>query len=308
MTTSTNQFMQVAKSTFISNTTSCAATLYSPSALKRDSLPAILMIHGWGGIQNALTGNFYKQFVQAGFAVMSFDYGGWGESEGQPRNEINPWQRLRDAENALKHLKRQANIDTTRIILWGTSFGGGHVVDLAAKHPELLGAIAQVPMLDGMAAAKSVPFSQLLRLGAYAFADSLRAKGPIYIPVVGPLGGLSTMDRDGAYEALMRGIQEAGLDYDNRVTARSVLTMGFYRPFKNLKKIRIPMLLIGAKNDTVAPFVEQKIRQQGNPLISIRHIDANHFEPYFEPALTQNLAFQLEFLESLNSRKANTAQ
>jgi len=80
--------------------------------------------------------------------------------------------------------------------------------------------------------------------------------------------------------------------------------MGFYRPFKRLKQIRIPTLLVGADNDTVAPFVEHKIREQNNPLISIRRIiNANHFEPYFEPALTQNLAFQLEFLESLMSNQ-----
>lgn len=304
MNTITHPTIQTTPSTFLSDNICCAATLHTPIESQQDLLPAILMVHGWGGIQDALTKDFTQHFLQAGFAVMSFDYAGWGKSEGQPRNEINPWQRLRDAENALAHLKRQPQIDKTRIVLWGTSFGGGHVVDLAAKHSELMGAIAQVPMLDGMASVKSIPLPHLLRLGAYAFADLIRFGNPVYIPVVGPIGKLSTMDRDGANDAMQRGIQEAQLDYDNRVTARSVLTMGLYQPFKRLKKIRIPTLLVAADNDTVAPFIEKKIRNLGNSFITTRHLNANHFEPYFEPTLTLNLGYQLEFLESLLSKNS----
>ncbi len=198
------------------------------------------MVHGWGGVQDALTVPFYAPFNQAGFAVMTFDYAGWGKSEGTPRNVINPWHRERDVENALEHLRTQPQVDASRVVLWGTSFGGGHVVRVAARHPELLGAIAQVPMLDGMAAVKAVPLTRLIRSGFTALMDLLRGKNPVYLPVVAPLGQWSSMDRDGAAEAMQKGMQaliarggpEAGY-YDNRVAARSLLTMGLYRPFKS---------------------------------------------------------------------------
>jgi len=267
------------------------------------------MVHGWGGIQDALTIPFYAPFTEAGFAVMTFDYPGWGKSEGEPRNVINPWQRERDIENALAHLRAQPGIDASRIVLWGTSFGGGHVVRLAAQHPELLGAIAQVPMLDGMAAVKAVPLPRLLRFGLTALADLLRGKKPIYLPVVAAEGEWASMDRDGAAEAMRKGLQalverggpEAG-QYDNRVAARSLLTMGLYRPFKCLKNVSVPMLIVGATRDTVAPFVEGRIRALKNSNIQIETLDANHFDPYFEPALSRNLGFQLGFLKSLLSQ------
>jgi len=295
---------RTSSSHFLSNDTRCAATLHLPEG--PGPFPAILMVHGWGGVQDALTVPFYAPFNQAGFAVMSFDYAGWGKSEGAPRNVINPWHRERDIESALEHLRTQPGIDARRIVLWGTSFGGGHVVKIAARHPELMGAIAQVPMLDGMAAVKAVPPTRLLRFGLSALNDLRRGKDPVYLPVVAPEGEWASMDRDGAAEAMRKGMQalverggpEAG-EYDNRVAARSLLTMGLYRPFKALKEVSIPMLIVGATRDSVAPFVEGRIRALKNPHINIETLDANHFDPYFEPALSRNLGFQLDFLKSL---------
>lgn len=283
----------------------CAATLHLPEGA--GPFPAILMVHGWGGVQDALTLPFYGPFNRAGFAVMTFDYSGWAKSEGFPRNAINPWQREREVEAAMEHLRSLPGIDPNRIVLWGTSFGGGHVVRTAAKHPELLGAITQVPMLDGRAAVKAVPPLRMLRFGLYALADLVRGRrNPVYVPVVAPQGDWASMDRDGAGEAMQRALQallEAGgpeaAVYDNRVAARSLLTMGLYRPFKSLKQVRIPLLVVGATRDTVAPFVEGKIRALDNPNIKIEKIDANHFDPYFEPALSKNLGHQLAFLSAL---------
>lgn len=150
----------------------------------------------------------------------------------------------------------------------------------------------------------AVPLLRQLRFGLYAFADLLKPGKPIYIPVVAPPGEFASMDRDGANEALVRGMAQAKHAYDNRVAARSVLTMGFDRPFKRLKDIRVRTPIIGGKRDTVAPFIEKKVRQLGGSLLEVQSLDANHFDPYFEPSLSINLGYQLAFLKSLVSSKA----
>ena len=289
---------------FYSQGTWCGATLHLPAKTSTAKLPAILMVHGWGGIQNALTVPFYEEFTRAGFAVMTFDFRGWGESAGLPRNTINPWQRVRDADAALAHIKSQPAIDPARILLWGTSFGGGHVVELAAEHPELAGAIAQVPMLDGMAAVKANPLARLLRFGLYALADSLKPGGPIYLPVVAKPGAFASMDRDDADKALELGMANVGRQYDNRVTSSSLMTMGLYRPFRRLRDIRIPTLLVGASRDSVAPFEESAIRKIANQYLSLETLDANHFEPYFEPVFSTLISKELSFLKSLGLAKS----
>ncbi|XID74346.1 alpha/beta hydrolase [Alkanindiges sp. WGS2144] len=288
------------KSTFLVDGITCAATLHTPLGADKKQYPAILMLGGWGSIQQALTLPYINQFVQAGFAVMEFDYPGWGLSGGWPRQDINPWKRVKAANAALAHLKGQAQVDAHAIYLWGTSFGGGHVVDLASQHPDLQGAIIQVPMLDGLATVRAVPFTKLAKFISLGFIDLMKPGSPIHIRTLSEAGEFGSMDRDKAWEALQTALKaHDGKKYDNRVTARSLLTVSFYRPWKKLKDIKIPMLIIGATRDTVAPFVPEKIKSAGNPLLQVIEMDADHFDPYFEPYFPKTVGYQLSFLKQL---------
>jgi fermentation-respiration switch protein FrsA (DUF1100 family) len=290
--------LRTIKSTFQAEGALCAATLYVPQdADPNQALPAILMLGGWGSIQRAMTSSYTHSFVEAGFAVMEFDYPGWGDSGGFPRQDINPWRRTRVADTALAHLKAQPMVAANRITLWGTSFGGGHVVDLASQHPELKGAVIQVPMLDGLAATLATPPLRMMKMSTLGLIDLLKPGTPICVPTLSREGQFGTMDRDGAWEAMELAMAAwKGYGYDNRVTARSLYTMPLYRPWRRLKDVKIPMLMIGATGDTVAPFVSDKVHRVGNPHIQVIEIDANHFDPYFDPLFPEMLALQMKFL------------
>lgn len=289
--------MTTIKSTFTSAGVQCAATLRVPSDHQGLPLPAILMVHGWGGIQKGMTRHFYERFLELGYAVMTFDYPGWGDSAGLPRNCINPWQRVRDADAALAHLKSSPWVDAGSIVLWGSSFGGGHVVDLAAEHPDLLGVIAQIPVLDGLAAVRAQPPLRMLRFLALGCVDL--TFGPVYMPVLAPPGKFATFSSDGGFEALLQSEKEDMHVYDNRVAARSVFYVAFYRPIKRIKHIRVPTLLIGATDDAIAPFFEKKIQNANNPNVQTHMLKANHFTPYFKPTVDVNLGLQAPFLQML---------
>ena len=69
-----------------------------------------------------------------------------------------------------------------------------------------------------------------------------------------------------------------------------------YRPWLRLKDVKVPMLMIGATGDTVAPLVSDKVKRVGNPQVRVIEIDANQFAPYFDPLFPMVLAHQLKFL------------
>lgn len=65
-----------------------------------------------------------------GFSVFSYDYRGYGTSNGRP-NEENAYQ---DADAAYTYLTQQLKIPPEQIILYGRSVGGGSATELAARH------------------------------------------------------------------------------------------------------------------------------------------------------------------------------
>jgi abhydrolase domain-containing protein 17 len=74
---------------------------------------------------------FVRQLRDAGFAVLTFDYRGYGLSEGSPSEE----KVYKDIQAAYYHLVKNRNVPAERIILHGRSLGGAAAVDLAARYP-----------------------------------------------------------------------------------------------------------------------------------------------------------------------------
>jgi pimeloyl-ACP methyl ester carboxylesterase len=90
---------------------------------------AILFCHGNGGnISHRLP--VYEVLLETGAAVFTFDYRGYGQSEGRPSEEGT----YRDAEAALSWLE-QRGFPSTHVIAFGESLGGGIASELARRRP-----------------------------------------------------------------------------------------------------------------------------------------------------------------------------
>jgi uncharacterized protein len=137
--------------------------------------PAVLMAHGFAGVKAGGPEPFAERFCRERFTAVAFDYRHWGGSSGEPREVTSiPHQRE----------DYRPDIDAKRIFIWGTSFSGMHVVEIAATDVRLRGAIAQCPLVDGLAGTKNVPLARLLRLVSVGSLDklgSLVGRPPIYI-------------------------------------------------------------------------------------------------------------------------------
>ena len=106
--------------------------LYRPDDLGAGEKRAgILLCHGYTGVKDLYLPDNAASLVAQGYVVLTFDYKGWGESEG-PKNHLNPHGRVADAQAALSFLALQPEVDADRLGIYGTSYGGATVVWLAA--------------------------------------------------------------------------------------------------------------------------------------------------------------------------------
>lgn len=110
--------------------------------------PLIILCHGFCGIRNVLLPCFANAFTEAGFATITFDYRGFGESEGE-RGRLVPAMQIEDIISVINWAEKQACIDNQRIGLWGTSLGGCHVFSAAAQDQRVKCIVSQLAFADG---------------------------------------------------------------------------------------------------------------------------------------------------------------
>ena len=146
--------------------------------------PVVVMAHGIGGVKAAGLAPFAERFAAGGFAALVFDYRHWGRSSGQPRQLLSIRCQLEDYRTVLAWARAQEVFDTTRVFVWGTSFSGMHIVELAAGEAGLAGGIRlKIPPHDlrpTMDMVREAAFSSLAELVADARVLDLFAGSGAY--------------------------------------------------------------------------------------------------------------------------------
>jgi len=111
--------------------------LYYPDDLKPSETRAgIVLCHGYTGVKDMYLPDNARLLNEAGYVVMTFDYKGWGDSEGS-RNRLAPYSRVADVQAALTFLGAQPEVDAGRLGIYGTSYGGATVVWTGAVDPRV---------------------------------------------------------------------------------------------------------------------------------------------------------------------------
>jgi dienelactone hydrolase len=274
-----------------------SAWLYRPD--ETGDVPLVVMAHGLGGVRTMRLDAYAERFRASGYACLVFDYRNFGDSEGQPRQLLDINMQLPDWAAAVAHARTLRGVDHDRIILWGTSFGGGHVITTAARMSGLAAAVVQCPFTDGLASLRTVNPSVGARIGALALRDlaaARRAKPPVMVPIVGRPGELALMNAPDAYPAFLRLIPE-GTTVPTTVAARIALMLLGYRPGRLTSRIACPILFCVCESDSVAPAgVTLRVAARA-PRGEIKVYPYGHFDIYVDDAFTRVVDDQLAFLD-----------
>ncbi|GAA3581027.1 alpha/beta hydrolase [Amycolatopsis ultiminotia] len=137
--------------------------------------PLVILAHGLGGLKEWTIPEVAAALTEAGIAALAFDYRNFGDSDGQPREEVDHPGQIDDWRNAVTFATTLPEIDSERIGLWGTSLGGRNVLAAGALDHRIRCIYAQVPPIG------SVPEAIPMMLGTTSrdeadriLADDLR--------------------------------------------------------------------------------------------------------------------------------------
>ena len=126
-----------------------SALLYLPST--PGPHPCVVMGGGWCYVKELAQPGYADVFARHGLAALIFDYRHFGESEGEPRQHIDPWEQIEDYRNAISYVEELDEVDRARVGAWGISYSGGHVLILGALDRRVRAVCSVVPVIDGYA-------------------------------------------------------------------------------------------------------------------------------------------------------------
>jgi fermentation-respiration switch protein FrsA (DUF1100 family) len=284
---------------FTSKGLHCSGWIYVPDGLPQDQkAPAIVLAHGFAGEKESILPNYAERFVHAGFVALVFDYRYFGDSEGEPRHQLFPLEEVEDVRNAITWISDQPEVDSQRIGLWGTSFGGGIVVYTATWDRRVKVVVAQVPAAISKETRANLNPEQWKRMGDFLLRDRIQRykTGAVnYLKVVSleaepcVFPGKEFYDE---YMDLLVRYPKSNPTWLNGVTLESLEKVREFDPVGMIQYLApTALLLIAAENDSAIPVdaVRETYKRAGEPK-ALSVLPIKHFEINAEPWLTKSAA------------------
>ena len=246
----------------------------------------IVMAHGWSAVKEQYLDRYAEVFARSGFGVLLYDHANFGASDGMPRQEADPVLQRRGYRDAISFAQTLPEVDARQIGIWGTSYSGGHVIEVAAIDRRVRCVVAQVPTISGYQSSlrrtRSDLVSDSLRRFEADRASRFQGEAPAMLPAVSsdPTQACAMAGRD-AYEFFM-GTRTFAPAWCNELTLRSAEMSRENEPGIHIARISpTPLLMIVAENDTLtAGDLCLEAYQRALPPKNLVMLPGGHFDPY----------------------------
>jgi fermentation-respiration switch protein FrsA (DUF1100 family) len=270
--------------------------------------PTIVMCHGYSAVKELFLDAFAEVFCEAGMCALVYDNRNLGASDGEPRQEIDPWAQVRDYRHAITFARTLDEVDNDRIGIWGSSYSGAHVLVVGAIDRRVKCVVAQVPLISGHDNARRLVRADLIKPTQEMFdADRdarFRGEAPMMIPVVAPEGEPCALPTADSYEWFTTAGAERAPSWINSCTLRSVEMFWDYEPGTYLPWISpTPLLLVVARGDhlTVSDLAIDAFERAREPK-RLEILDGGHFDAYVADFERSSGAARDWFLQHLTAR------
>jgi uncharacterized protein len=216
-------------------------------------VPAVVMAHGFSCVKEMFLDAYAKTFVAAGLGVLVYGNRNFGDSDGTPHGEVDPWGPIRDYRHAITYACSLAEVDGSRIGIWGTSYTGRHVLVVGAMDDRVKCVVSQVPVVSGHRNADRAIAEDRIPDVLARFAADPQARFAGEAPKTIPVTSLNPTELCAfAGQNAFESFQDAPRS-KNEVTVRSIEMFYEHETSAYVAKIGpTPLLMIVEDDDTLA--------------------------------------------------------
>jgi fermentation-respiration switch protein FrsA (DUF1100 family) len=279
--------------------------LYLPDALEK-AVPTVVMAHGYSAVKENYLDCFAEVFAAAGLGALVFDNRNFGASEGEPRQEIDPWQQIRDYRDAITYASSLTDVDENRIGVWGSSYSGAHALVVGAVDRRVKCVTSQVPLISGHRNARRLIRADAIAAVQDMFDEDRKArfegKPPEMIAVVSDDPSVPcALPTPDAYEFMTETAEKRAPAWKNEITLRSLEMFLEYEPGAYIEYLSpTPLLMVVAAQDHLT-VADEALAAYERALQPKKHLllKGGHFDAYVEDFDEASGAARDWFLEHL---------
>ncbi|GKT45910.1 polyketide transferase af380 [Colletotrichum spaethianum] len=248
--------------------------------------------------------DFAVRFQAAGITALIYDNRCLGDSEGSPRDEVDPLLQTRDYFDAFCYATTLPEVDANKIVYWGSSMSGGTALVAAALNKNIAAVVVQVPFISGewISQRSDSPPDALFQERASAISSGAPSKIPSFPESLEHIKTRTSkaVIQDPAAVTLTDEITRRGQNWGKWATVQSLLNCSMFEPLAYVHRIApTPLLMVVAEKDVTTPSHLQleAFNRAREPKKLQLFKGQNHFSMYYGQDFEMNVASQIAFLK-----------
>jgi fermentation-respiration switch protein FrsA (DUF1100 family) len=257
----------------------------------------VVIAGGQTCVKEQMADRYAQRLAERGYAGLAFDFPGFGESGGNPRDAESPSRKTEDLHSALSFLAARPALDTDRLAVLGLGVGAAYMAVAAADDPRVTALAMVAPGLQDAEIIET-------RYGGAAGVAERRARGEAaldkfeqtgevdYEPVVRPddppgvVGFFLDPDRGGVPQ------------WTNRLAVLSWPEWLAFDPINAAPRITVPTVLVHSEHATDPEAAHRLFDRLAAPKTEL-WTDGIQFDFYDrEPQVTRAIDAIVDHLES----------
>ncbi|AQZ70402.1 Dienelactone hydrolase domain protein [[Actinomadura] parvosata subsp. kistnae] len=175
------------KVSFDSDGVTLAGNLYLPD--QAGPAPGVVVAGTWTSVKELMADRYARRLAERGYAALAFDFTGFGESGGEPRDVENPARKIRDIHHALTFLAAHPAVHGDRLGALGICAAAMYMAGNAAGDPRVRSLALVAPWLHDAAICEdayggAAAVAEKIKIGREARSRYDETGEVDYVPVV----------------------------------------------------------------------------------------------------------------------------
>ncbi|MEM9981959.1 MAG: alpha/beta fold hydrolase [Bacteroidota bacterium] len=266
--------------------------LFLPSNFdQQKQYPTVIVTGSWTSVKEQMPDEYASLLAKEGYLSLTFDFTGFGESEGQPRQVEDYHLKIADIKAAVDYLTNHPNVANASLNGLGICASAGYMAHATAQDARIKQLVLVAPWLHNPEIAKSIydrrpdKTAGLIAAARKAKVQYAETGNMPYVLAASELDPRSAMYvPQNAFDYYLNPAKAAGKHYDNRFAVSSWEPWLTFDGIGSAKDIKQPVFIVHSESGAVPQGTKQFYAQLKSDKNIIWLNEYNQQQLYFEEA------------------------